>query len=176
MRISQRLNLGFLGIAMWAAVVGHVSLFQLNQISDPLSRDIPGSLESINEAREDPDEIKKYKKERYRILGKYGIHIGGDQFSIKPENADIVQEEILALKEKYFSALDGEDKRIDGIEELLDKTKEIDIEPINYEWLGDAINSNDVEILMELDLVNRPNDNDDPDRSSGNCNKRLGKK
>ena len=49
MRISQRLNLGFLAIAMWAAVVGHISLFQLNQISDPLSRSIPGSLESINE-------------------------------------------------------------------------------------------------------------------------------
>ena len=49
MRISQRLNLGFLAIAMWAAVVGHISLFQLNQISDPLSRDIPGTLESINE-------------------------------------------------------------------------------------------------------------------------------
>jgi len=48
-RISQRLNLGFLAIAMWAAVVGHISLFQLNQISDPLSRSIPGSLESINE-------------------------------------------------------------------------------------------------------------------------------
>jgi len=49
MRISQRLNLGFLAIAMWAAVVGHISLFQLSQISDPLSRDIPGSLESTNE-------------------------------------------------------------------------------------------------------------------------------
>lgn len=49
MRISQRLNLGFLAIAMWAAVVGHVSLYQLSQISDPLSRDIPGSFESINE-------------------------------------------------------------------------------------------------------------------------------
>jgi len=48
-RISQRLNLGFLAIAMWAAVVGHISLYQLNQISDPLSRDIPGSLESIHE-------------------------------------------------------------------------------------------------------------------------------
>jgi len=48
-RISQRLNLGFLAIAMWAAVVGHISLFQLSQISDPLSRDIPGSLESTNE-------------------------------------------------------------------------------------------------------------------------------
>jgi len=48
-RISQRLNLGFLAIAMWVAVVGHVSLFQLNQISEPLSRDIPGSLESMNE-------------------------------------------------------------------------------------------------------------------------------
>ena len=49
MRISQRLNLGFLAIAMWAAVVGHVSLYQLSQISAPLSRDIPGSLESMNE-------------------------------------------------------------------------------------------------------------------------------
>lgn len=49
MRISQRLNLGFLAVAMWAAVVGHVSLFQLGQISRPLSKDIPGSLESMNE-------------------------------------------------------------------------------------------------------------------------------
>ena len=29
--------------------MGHVSLYQLGQISDPLSRDIPGSFESINE-------------------------------------------------------------------------------------------------------------------------------
>lgn len=49
MRISQRLNLGFLAIAMWAAVVGHVSLYQLSQISAPLSGDIPESLESMNE-------------------------------------------------------------------------------------------------------------------------------
>ena len=49
MRISQRLNLGFLAIAMWAAVVGHVSLYQLSQISAPLNIDIPGSLESMNE-------------------------------------------------------------------------------------------------------------------------------
>jgi len=49
-RISQRLNLGFLAIAMWAAVVGHVSLYQLGLISTPLSKDIPGSLESTNEA------------------------------------------------------------------------------------------------------------------------------
>lgn len=49
MRINQRLNLGFLAIAMWAAVVGHVSLYQLSQISAPLSGDIPGSLELMNE-------------------------------------------------------------------------------------------------------------------------------
>jgi signal transduction histidine kinase len=34
---------------MWVAVVGHVSLFQISQISAPLARDIPGSLESVNE-------------------------------------------------------------------------------------------------------------------------------
>jgi signal transduction histidine kinase len=48
MRISQRLILGFLAVAMWVAVVGHISLFQLNQIADPLSSDIPKSVESIS--------------------------------------------------------------------------------------------------------------------------------
>jgi signal transduction histidine kinase len=33
---------------MWAAVIGHVSLYQLSRISTPLSKDIPGSLESMN--------------------------------------------------------------------------------------------------------------------------------
>jgi signal transduction histidine kinase len=48
MKISQRLVLGFLAIAMWVAVVGHISLYQLNQISDPLSGNIPESVESIS--------------------------------------------------------------------------------------------------------------------------------
>lgn len=48
MRISQRLILGFLAIAMWVAVVGHISLYQLNQISEPLSSKIPESVESIS--------------------------------------------------------------------------------------------------------------------------------
>ena len=47
MRISHRLNLGFLAIAMWAAVVGHISLLRLKQISDQLSNDVPKSVESI---------------------------------------------------------------------------------------------------------------------------------
>lgn len=47
MRISQRLILGFLAIAMWVAVVGHISLYQLNQISEPLNSKIPESVESI---------------------------------------------------------------------------------------------------------------------------------
>ena len=47
MRISQRLILGFLAIAMWVAVVGHISLYQLNRISEPLNSNIPESVESI---------------------------------------------------------------------------------------------------------------------------------
>ncbi|MBL7185853.1 MAG: HAMP domain-containing protein [Phycisphaerae bacterium] len=47
MRISQRLNLGFLAIAMWAAVVGHISLLKLKQMSDQLSSEVPKSFESI---------------------------------------------------------------------------------------------------------------------------------
>lgn len=48
MRISQRLILGFLAVAMWVAVVGHISLYQLNQIAEPLSSDIPESVELIS--------------------------------------------------------------------------------------------------------------------------------
>jgi len=48
MRISQRLILGFLAVAMWVAVVGHISLFQLNQIATPLNSGIPESVESIS--------------------------------------------------------------------------------------------------------------------------------
>ena len=48
MKISQRLILGFLAIAMWVAVIGHISLYQLNKISAPLSSNIPESVESIS--------------------------------------------------------------------------------------------------------------------------------
>jgi signal transduction histidine kinase len=48
MRISQRLVLGFLAIAMWVAVVGHISLYQLNQISDPFNSNMSESVESIS--------------------------------------------------------------------------------------------------------------------------------
>ena len=48
MRISQRLILGFLAVAMWVAVVGNISLFQLNQIAAPLNSGIPESVESIS--------------------------------------------------------------------------------------------------------------------------------
>lgn len=48
MRISQRLILGYLAISMWVAVVGHISLYQIKQISEPLSDDIPECLELIS--------------------------------------------------------------------------------------------------------------------------------
>jgi CHASE3 domain sensor protein len=47
MRITLRLILGFLAVAMWVAVIGHISLYQLNQIAGPLRSDIPESVESI---------------------------------------------------------------------------------------------------------------------------------
>jgi len=47
-QISQRLNLGFLAIAMWAAVLGHISLLKLKEISDPLKSENTKSPESTN--------------------------------------------------------------------------------------------------------------------------------
>ena len=46
MRISHRLNLGFLAIALWAAVVGHISLFKLKEISGQLSSEVTVNSES----------------------------------------------------------------------------------------------------------------------------------
>lgn len=47
MRINQRLNLGFVAIALWALVVGHMAILQMSKIREPLKGDIPGALESI---------------------------------------------------------------------------------------------------------------------------------
>ena len=51
MRISQRLNLGFLAIALWAVAVGHISLFKLKEISDQLSSDVIVNSESTEMAQ-----------------------------------------------------------------------------------------------------------------------------
>lgn len=48
MRISHRLNFGFLAIILWTVAIGNISLFQLSKISDLLNRDIPVSLQEIN--------------------------------------------------------------------------------------------------------------------------------
>ena len=48
MRINHRLNLGFLAIAMWTAVVGHISLLKLKEISAPLKDNSIRNLESTD--------------------------------------------------------------------------------------------------------------------------------
>ncbi|MGD8499115.1 MAG: hypothetical protein PVJ86_00615, partial [Phycisphaerales bacterium] len=47
MRISHRLNLGFVAISLWALVVGHLSILQMSKIREPLKGDIPGTVDSI---------------------------------------------------------------------------------------------------------------------------------
>jgi len=42
------LILGFLSVAIWVGVIGHISLFQLNRIAGPLNTDIPESIEVIS--------------------------------------------------------------------------------------------------------------------------------
>ena len=48
MRISHRLNFGFLAIILWTVAIGHISLFQLSKISDLLSSRIPESIQTIH--------------------------------------------------------------------------------------------------------------------------------
>ncbi len=47
MRISHRLNFGFLAIILWTVAIGHISLYQLSKISDFLNCRIPESIQTI---------------------------------------------------------------------------------------------------------------------------------
>ena len=49
MKISQKLILGFVGIALMVGVVGYISLNQLNKIAKPLSKDIPESIKALTD-------------------------------------------------------------------------------------------------------------------------------
>jgi len=49
-RIGHKLTLSFLAVAILVGVVGYISLFQLYTIAKPLNKDIPETIESINEA------------------------------------------------------------------------------------------------------------------------------
>ena len=48
MRISHRLNFGFLAIILWTVAIGHISLYQLGKISDFLNNRIPESIQAIH--------------------------------------------------------------------------------------------------------------------------------
>lgn len=118
-------------------------------------RILRSKLDSVNEAREDLPDIKEYKKDRIKILNKYGVQISEDSFKLDIKDADVAKNELNELKVKYANALEENDKRNDDINRLLDKVVSIDIEPMKYEWFGSAIDSNDIEVLMELDMVFR---------------------
>lgn len=128
-------------------------------------RVVRAELETVDEARELPDDMKKYNDKQLEIYREYGTLIGGQgaasSFRIDPENLGDVKRETDKLKEEFAEILEADKKRLEDIEELLKKTAEVDLEPIDYEWIGDFLDSNDVETLIELDMVNEPRGEDE---------------
>ena len=116
MRISQRLILGFLAIAMWVAVVGHISLYQLNQISDPLSDDIPESVEAISKTAY-LDGLAQFIRYYNEVLTQSAINYVFTQDNkwqqryrdVEPELDRVIKEAIEKGNEKdrdFFSAIE----------------------------------------------------------------------
>jgi len=115
MKISQRLILGFLAIAMWVAVVGHISLYQLNQISDPLSSNIPESVESISKVVH-LDDLAQFIRYNNEILTQSARNYAFTQNikwkqrykDVKPELERVIKEAIEEGGEKdreFFSTI-----------------------------------------------------------------------
>jgi len=122
-------------------------------------------MKSINEAREAPKEVQDYHRERDKIRSKYGAQIGEGtgRWVVTMENKPLLEKELAALELEYQDVIEDERERIEDLVKLMKTEVEVDIEPVAYEWLGDEPDSNDVEVLMELGLVNRPVSGDDDD-------------
>lgn len=120
-----------------------------------IKRDLRHLMEPIDEAREVPEEMKKYNAAHLAILRQYGTPLGGAGGSYSIPNAKMpeVQAAIAELNKEYAEALEREETRQKEIKELMDEPVEFKVTKLKEEWLGDNIDSNDFERLLDLDFL-----------------------
>jgi hypothetical protein len=118
------------------------------------------ALEAVDTVMELSEDMKMYQEKRIDIYRKHGVFVGGDgensSFRVSAENIDGLRDELNKLDCEFSKTLGKEKRRQSDLSEILKKEADVDIEPIDYEWIGDFLDVNDVEKLMELELVNRP--------------------
>ncbi len=128
-------------------------------------RDLKFHMGPLEEAREVPDEIKAYSERQMKIFKRHGTQIGGQvgSYRINPEDVDVVNEKVADLGDEFAEALKAEEQRKVDVEEMMSNEVEFNVEPLENDWLGENPDSNDIERLIELDMLNFPDDDDDED-------------
>ncbi|MDD5512056.1 MAG: hypothetical protein PHI12_14805 [Dehalococcoidales bacterium] len=125
-----------------------------------IKRDLKYILDPVEEARDIPPEMKQYNEEHIAILRKHGTPMGAGGYSVAQAKLPEVQAQIAVLNEKYADALKAEQVRVRQIEEMMQEEIEFDVMPLKEEWLGDNIDSNDFERLLDLDFLDLKSDGD----------------
>lgn len=113
------------------------------------------AMEPVEEAREVPEDVQEYQKKRYDVYRKYGSVVDG-AVQVPKEDVGALDGDIADLEAEYASVIEQEAKRQKDIADLMKKKVEVDIDPIAYEWIGDFLDSNGVEVLMEIEMVDDP--------------------
>jgi hypothetical protein len=129
-------------------------------------------MEPVNEARELPERIKKYNSEVSGVYQKYGrrtVFPGGESgYKLLPEKASEANAELAELRKKYSDDLDKEDGRMKQIAELMERPVDggFRIDILEYSWLGDNLDNNDIELLLGYGLIRK-----DADKGKKSCEK-----
>lgn len=125
-----------------------------------IKRDLKYILEPVEEAREIPPEMKQYSEEHLAILRKYGTPMGNGGYTVPNAKLPEVQSQVSVLNEKYTKTLAEEQVRVKQIEEMMNEETDFEVNPLKEEWLGDNIDSNDFERLLDLAFLELKPDGD----------------
>jgi len=133
-----------------------------------LSCDIKEHVGAVEAARRPHDKILEYSKKQDRL---------GAQFSKKDEHDRPMKQRLpdgaggwvnqwtitdargymeasAALEEEYQEALEAEEKRLESLEQLLDRTVELEFQTkIKYSWCKELLAGNDLTVLLPLGIL-----------------------
>lgn len=110
----------------------------------------------VEEAKETPQEMQEYNSKKIKLYRREAVDLGNGAFKVPPESVKPLKDGLNELEIEFSDVIDNEDKRLAGIAELMKKSVKVNIEPLEYEWIGDYLDANDVERLMALDMILPP--------------------
>lgn len=126
-------------------------------------------VELYHESKKPPQAVLDLQTKRQKVYDKYGTVIGEvggmRRYAFPPENQRKVAEEILSIEIENGEAFIQERDHEEFLNDLSKQTVEVDVDPIEEEWCGNLIDGNDIAVLMGLELVKEPKEENEEEEA-----------